>query len=33
VNGREPDAAIQGRGYTFFAGHTHYYDYDLINGH
>lgn len=21
------------RDYTFFAGHTHYYDYDLINGH
>ena len=29
----EIDAAIQGRDYTFFAGHTHYYDYDLINGH
>lgn len=27
------DAAIQGRNYTFFAGHTHYYDYDLLNGH
>jgi hypothetical protein len=29
----EIDEAIQGRDYTFFAGHTHYYDYDLINGH
>ena len=29
---KEIDAAIQGRDYTFFAGHTHYYDYDLING-
>jgi protein-tyrosine phosphatase len=29
----EIDQAIQGRDYTFFAGHTHYYDYDLINGH
>ena len=27
------DQSIQGRDYTFFAGHTHYYDYDLINGH
>ncbi len=27
------DAAIQDRDFTFFAGHTHYYDYDLINGH
>ena len=27
------DAAIQDREYTFFAGHTHYYDYDLLNGH
>jgi len=30
---QEIDQAIQGRDYTFFAGHTHYYDYDLINGH
>jgi len=30
---KEIDRAIQGRDYTFFAGHTHYYDYDLINGH
>jgi len=30
---KEIDEAIQGRDYTFFAGHTHYYDYDLINGH
>ena len=30
---KEIDKAIQGREYTFFAGHTHYYDYDLINGH
>ena len=30
---KEMDQAIQGRDYTFFAGHTHYYDYDLINGH
>jgi protein-tyrosine phosphatase len=30
---KEIDQAIQGRDYTFFAGHTHYYDYDLINGH
>lgn len=30
---KEIDKAIQGRDYTFFAGHTHYYDYDLINGH
>ncbi len=30
---KEIDQAIQGRNYTFFAGHTHYYDYDLINGH
>jgi hypothetical protein len=29
----EMDQAIQDRDYTFFAGHTHYYDYDLINGH
>ena len=26
------DKAIEGRDYTFFAGHTHYYDYDLLNG-
>jgi protein-tyrosine phosphatase len=30
---KEIDKAIQARDYTFFAGHTHYYDYDLINGH
>ncbi len=30
---KEIDQAIQGRDYTFFAGHTHYYDYDLINSH
>jgi protein-tyrosine phosphatase len=24
---------VRYRDYTFFAGHTHYYDYDLINGH
>jgi hypothetical protein len=30
---KKMDAAIQGRNFTFFAGHTHYYDYDLINGH
>ena len=30
---KEIDKAIQGRNYTFFAGHTHYYDYDKINGH
>lgn len=30
---KEIDQAIQNRDYTFFAGHTHYYDYDLINGH
>ena len=32
---KEMDAAIRrdGRKYTFFAGHTHYYDYDLIDGH
>jgi len=29
---KEMDQSIQGRKYTFFAGHTHYYDYDLING-
>ena len=29
---KEMDQAIRGRNYTFFAGHTHYYDYDLING-
>lgn len=27
------DMLFQDRKYTFFAGHTHYYDYDLINGH
>ena len=27
------DRLFEGRDYTFFAGHTHYYDYDLINGH
>ena len=30
---KQMDAAIQDREFTFFAGHTHYYDYDLINGH
>jgi protein-tyrosine phosphatase len=30
---KEIDQAIQGRDYTFFAGHTHYYDYDTINDH
>ena len=30
---KKVDAAIQGRDYTFIAGHTHYYDYDLVNGH
>ena len=30
---KEIDQAIQWRDFTFFAGHTHYYDYDLINGH
>jgi hypothetical protein len=30
---REIDAAIQDRDFTFFAGHTPYYDYDLIDGH
>ena len=30
---KEIDKAIQSRNFTFFAGHTHYYDYDLINGH
>jgi len=30
---KQIDSAIQGRDYTFFAGHTHYYNYDLINGH
>jgi len=29
---KEIDAAIQDRNCTFFAGHTHYYDYDLIKG-
>ena len=29
---KEMDAAIQDRNVTFFAGHTHYYDYDLIKG-
>ena len=24
---------LQNRDYTFFAGHLHYYDYDLIDGH
>jgi len=27
------DQMLQDRDFTFFAGHTHYYDYDLINGH
>jgi len=30
---KDVDQAIQGRNYTFIAGHTHYYDYDLLNGH
>lgn len=30
---KEIDAMLQDRDFTFFAGHTHYYDYDLINGH
>ena len=30
---KQIDAALQNREFTFFAGHTHYYDYDLINGH
>jgi hypothetical protein len=30
---KEIDQAIQGRDYTCFAGHTHYYDHDLIIGH
>ena len=30
---KEMDALIQDRNFTIFAGHTHYYDYDLINGH
>jgi protein-tyrosine phosphatase len=30
---KEIDQALQDRDFTFFAGHTHYYDYDLINGH
>ncbi len=30
---QEIDQAIRGRDYTFVAGHTHYYDYDQINGH
>jgi len=30
---KKMDAKIQDRNFTFFAGHTHYYDYDLINGH
>jgi predicted small secreted protein len=30
---KEINEALQDRDYTFFAGHTHYYDYDLINGH
>ena len=29
---QEMDAALEGRNYTFFAGHTHYYDYDPIKG-
>lgn len=29
---KEIDKAIKGREYTFFAGHTHYYDYDRLNG-
>jgi protein-tyrosine phosphatase len=30
---KEMDQMLQDRDFTFFAGHTHYYDYDLINGH
>lgn len=30
---KEMDGMLQDREFTFFAGHTHYYDYDLINGH
>ena len=30
---QEMDQMLQDRDFTFFAGHTHYYDYDLINGH
>jgi len=30
---KEMDEMLQDRNFTFFAGHTHYYDYDLINGH
>lgn len=30
---KEMDEMLQDRDFTFFAGHTHYYDYDLINGH
>jgi protein-tyrosine phosphatase len=30
---KEIDRMLQDRDFTFFAGHTHYYDYDLINGH
>jgi protein-tyrosine phosphatase len=29
---KEIDQMLQDREFTFFAGHTHYYDYDLING-
>ena len=29
---KEMDAALKDRNFTFFAGHTHYYDYDPING-
>ena len=28
---KEMNEAIQGRDCTFFAGHTHYYDYDVLN--
>lgn len=27
------DEMLKDRGFTFFAGHLHYYDYDNINGH
>jgi predicted phosphodiesterase len=30
---KEIDQMLQDRNFTFFAGHTHYYDYDLIKGH
>lgn len=30
---REIQALVQSRSFTWFAGHLHYYDYDLIDGH